>query len=174
MIGLINIFDLLMTTRTQGPSQSRYKHPFSPTILLESLTSTDKRIAGSSLKQTPHSENSQTYIPNRQLSHSSAAAAVTDSSAESVSFNEIDELCTSLRTNLASAQLILQKIQDKDSTGAEYLTETLRDVCDGLHQLLPPTPRFEAIVHQTLHQFLSLNKQQQLMDKGGADKLNTG
>ena len=113
-----------MTTRTQGPSQSRYKHPFLPTILLESLTSTDKRIAGSSLKQTPHSENSQTYIPNRQSSHSSAAAAVTDSSAESVSFNEIDELCTSLRTNLASAELILQKIQDKDSTGAKSLRFT--------------------------------------------------
>ena len=44
----------------------RYKHPFSPTILLESLTSTDELIADSSLKQTPLSENSQTYIPNRQ------------------------------------------------------------------------------------------------------------
>lgn len=83
------------------------------------------------------------------------------SSSEAADFTQIDELCTTLRTSLSSAQSILQNIQDKDSTGAEYLIETLRDVCDGIHQLLPPTPRFEAIVHQTLHQ-LSVMK---LLDK---------
>ena len=95
----------------------RYKHPFSPTILRESLTSSDKLIADSSLKQTPHSENSQTYIPNRQSAHSSAAAAVTDSSAECISCNEIDELCTSLRTNLASASLYCRKYKTKIALG---------------------------------------------------------
>ena len=61
---------------------------------LLSLTRTDELIACFSLKPTSHSENSQTNIPNRKSTHSSAARAVTtaaDSSAESVSFNKIDE-----------------------------------------------------------------------------------
>ena len=56
---------------------------------------TDELMVGSSLKRTPHSSDSQTYIPNRRSSHSSAAgvvaaAAVTDSSGESFSLNEVN------------------------------------------------------------------------------------
>jgi len=93
---------------------------------------------------------------------------------EKDSFNEIDELCTSLRANLSTAQMLFQRVQHTDNSEKDYLVETLRDVCDGLHQMLPPTPQFEAIVHQTLHQFLQMNKNHRLLDQTYSPQADKG
>lgn len=85
---------------------------------------------------------------------------------QAATFEEIDKLCTALHTNLATAQRLLQRVKHEDNTEKDYLVETLRDVCDGLHQMLPPTAQFEAIVHQTVHQFLLMNKTQKLLGEG--------
>lgn len=117
-------------------------------------------IVGSTLKESHADTSHNSNIPDGQSTSSS-------NSKEDSLFTQIEQLCTAMRSTLDTAKELYKQVEDKDSTEHEYLVETIRDVCDGFHELLPPTPRFEAIVHQTLHQFLTMNKEQTLLAEDG-------
>ncbi|XP_067941965.1 mitogen-activated protein kinase-binding protein 1-like [Watersipora subatra] len=110
----------------------------------------------------------------QRVSSSESTQVPVNGNHNGTTFDAIDKLCTALRANLATAQQLLQRVQNDDNSEKDYLVETLRDVCDGFHQILPPTAQFEAIVHQTVHQFLLMNKTQKLLHKTDSDESEKG